>query len=52
MLDVVREELKAKQGVFREMFQKLLVELMGSDEFKKKMGEIAMASLFEKALKN
>jgi hypothetical protein len=51
-VDIIQEELKKEDSKFRELFSSVIGDIMTNPGFKKQLGELAMKSLIEKALKN
>ena len=51
-VDIIQEELKKEDSKLRELFSSVIGDIMTNPGFKKQLGELAMNSLIEKALKN
>lgn len=45
--DAIKETLRENNNVFKEMFSKMLTDIMAGEDFKTKLGDIAMKSMFE-----
>jgi hypothetical protein len=51
-VDIIQEELKKQDSVFREVFNTILSDVITNPDFKKQLGDLAMQSLVAKALKS
>lgn len=51
VLDVLKQSVKEKEGEFKKIIDGIIVEVLGSPDFKAKMADIVIQNLVSAALK-